>query len=502
MDSLGRTTCLTGTDTAATANFNKVAAAAAVADVNGTPASVTTALAAISNGTLAGLVPGAAVIANVAAAAAAIDTFAKATAVANPTFDGIADNDTVNGTNVKDGSVNSFEALDALSGATTARSAAIVATNAGVGSATGKESTAQLTATQSDAVTATATAKTAALDATGGTGFYTGAASVKAIADFDAAVAAKAALVLTPEQTQAAAVAQAGALAGVQSAIAATGATVTEDTLTAAFGSPVTSATLYANLTDISSAPNHAALVTELLKVPTFGAALIASADKDIAVAKAGAAVTAATAEVAKIDSAGTPATTDGEGVAYATAALGLAAKTAALAAATKADAAVVTAKAVVDQYTILNKASSDALTAVGAFNTANTAKFNLAVVASVDASAKQDVFFFPTKITTTDFTIGGTTTTFGAGDSIVIGSGYTFNAGALTTGNNTALEVFFVKGATGTQVVIETNVVGSATATTDTAGTVLLSNEAAVINLVGVTADHLSFNNGVVSYV
>ena len=63
---------------------------------------------------------------------------------------------------------------------------------------------------------------------------------------------------------------------------------------------------------------------------------------------------------------------------------------------------------------------------------------------------------------------------------------------------------MFFVKGSTGTQVVIETEAFGSAVGNTvnATTGDITASTNATVINLVGVTADHLSYANGVVSYV
>lgn len=473
--------------------------------MNGTTASVNTALAAITNGTLAGSVPGVGLIAAVVNANTAIDTFAKATAVSSPTLDTVKADLTAG----KDGSVTSAEATAALGLATTARTDAIHAADA---TAVGTESTTLLTALKADATTAASTTKTAALAVTGTSTAtnYTGAAAVKAINDFDAAVAAKAALVLTPAQVTANTAAQASAQAGVDTLVKATGTTVTYTTLNATF-TPTTdtpainsAASLYTALKSAElSVTQHAALVAEISKVPTFGAALVASAEKELAVTKANALVVTTTAEVAKIDSDGAT-TVKHEGKDYTDAATALAAKTAAVKAATDGDTAVATVKAVVDQYTTLNKASTDATAAINAFNTANAGKSVIsALTAATDATAAQDVFYFPAKIVATnDFAVGGTATAFGAGDSIVLGSGYTFNSGALSTGNATALEVFFVKGATGTQVVIETNAVGSATTVTDTAGTVTSSNDTAVINLVGVTADHLSFSNGVVSYV
>ena len=455
-------------------------------------------MAAISNGTLAGLVPGIGLINAVSTAATAIDTFAKATAVAHPTFD----------TGTKDGSVTSVEATAALGTATDARLAAITAADNSIVTAV---STARLSADKADAATAATSAKTAALKVAAA-GSAEATANAKAIADFDAAVVAKAALVLTPEQAQAASVAKASASAGVESVLKEADYTA----LAAKAGVTITTiGELYNALrADVGTvtAVKHAALVAEVVKIPGYGAALVASAEKELAVTKAANAVISTKAVVDAIDSDG-PTVSPGapdpdtgtkqEGKDYTAAATTLANKTAALAAAEKGDVAVATAKAVVDQYATLNKASDDAIAAIAKFNIDNGTKFNIAQVAAIDATAKQDVFYFPTKIAaTTDVAIGGGSISFGAGDSIVLGSGYTFNSGALSTGNNSALEVFFVKGATGTQVVIETNAVGSATTTTDTAGTVLSSNDTAVINLVGVTADHLSYANGVVSYV
>lgn len=485
----------TYTDTAGDTNFNATAAAASIATVDGTAASVSAALAAISNGTLGGLVPGVALINAVSTTAAAIDTFAKATAVANPTFD----------TGTKDGSVTSGEADAALGTATDARLAAITAADATIVAAI---STERLSADKADATTAAASAKTAATKVAAA-GSAEATANAKAIADFDAAVVAKAALVLTPEQTQAANVAKASASAGVESVLKAAdyaalavkaGVAIADiGDLYAALKADVTGAGV--NVTAL----NHAALVAEVVKIPGYGSALVASAEKELAVTKAANAVTATKIVVDAIDS--DAAAAGSEGADYTAAATTLANKTAALAAAQKGDVAVATAKAVVDQYATLNKASDEAKAAIVKFNLDNGTKLHITeLTASVDATAKQDVFYFPTKIdAANDFAIGGGSVAFGAGDSIVLGSGYSFNSGALSTGNNSALEVFFVKGATGTQVVIETNAVGSATTVVGADGTITgadHSSNAAVINLVGVTADHLSFNNGVVSYV
>ncbi|WP_150806217.1 hypothetical protein [Pseudomonas fluorescens] len=468
-------------DAAGTA-YNPTAGAAVLVGVDSTPASVATAIAGITNGTLAGLTPGVNLINAVSAAAAAIDTYAKAQAVANPTKDGMADADTLNGANVKDGSLNSFEALDALSAANTARTAVDAAT------------TATLTANVTNANAAAAASKAVVAALTGGTA---------AVTAFDAALAAQKATLGTPADQTAAASAKAAAETGVTAALGAVGATVTLTTLgTAAGGAPFAdTAAVYAYLINTATnAVQRAAVVTELNKVATYGATFNAAADKGLAVNKAAALVLSTKATLEAIDTdAVTPLVQATDYAAKAAAAI-TAADT--LVKAQAADTAIVTAKAVVDQYVILNKASADATAAITAFNTANVGKIAItALTGATDGTAAKDVFFFPTKVTTSDFAIGAGTA-FGTGDAIVLGSSYAFNAGALSAGNNSALEVFFVKSANGTQVVIETNAVGSATAVVGADGAFTSSNDAAVINLVGVTADHLSFANGVVSYV
>ena len=169
-----------------------------------------------------------------------------------------------------------------------------------------------------------------------------------------------------------------------------------------------------------------------------------------------------------------------------------------------------------------VDKAAADALvtshdnavTAVGTAEKAleqyNTTHTDTKVVelASVSASdTVKEAFYFGEKVTAVDdFTIGNTSTStqFGAGDAIVLGTGYSFNSGALSTGDNNKLEFFFVKTDAGTQVVIETANYGSGAATpSDTTGVPVAGGDnLAVITLTGVTADHLAVNNGVISYV
>lgn len=69
--------------------------------------------------------------------------------------------------------------------------------------------------------------------------------------------------------------------------------------------------------------------------------------------------------------------------------------------------------------------------------------------------------------------------------DQLFIGADYTFNAGALSEGNNSALEVFFVQNGVNTDVVFETATFGSNAA----------SQEVFTVTLVGVNAADLSLS-------
>jgi hypothetical protein len=462
-------------------NYNTSAGTSVLVGVNGTPASVTAAITSITSGTLGGLVPGVALINAIATANAAVDTYAKAAAVTNPTFD-----------TSKDGAVSSAEATAALGLANTARTAAGAATST-------------VTNDLASANTALVAAKAAAV----------AAGNTAQVTTYDSAIAAQKALVgtATPAAAATAAVAaENSALAAADVALTANAAlpasatNVTYLTLTAKFNAATTPAGTQATFdtaslkTALDSTPvtaadiaAKAALTTELAKLPTYGQQSIDAATKVAALTTAATNVT--NASVAGI-------------LDYTTKAAAAATLSDTLVKVTAADAAVTAAKLVVDKYTSL---STDILTAQGALNTfkvANADKVSITDVAAtvagsaVQATAKSDVFYFATKaLAANDFAIGGSTN-FGAGDSIVLGSAYTYNAGALSTGNSNALEVFLVKGATGTQVVIENDAYGNSTTTVDAAGNVTASPNATVINLVGVTADHLSVANGVVSYV
>lgn len=89
---------------------------------------------------------------------------------------------------------------------------------------------------------------------------------------------------------------------------------------------------------------------------------------------------------------------------------------------------------------------------------------------------------------------VDATITSFGrSGDDVLfVGSDYVLNKGALTTGNNSALEVFFTQQGNNTLVTIEKVAFGSSAS----AG----ADAKIVITLTGVDAADLTFDNGIIS--
>jgi len=489
LDSLGRTTCLTGTDTAG-ANYNVAAGTASIVGVNSTAASVTTALGAISNGTLAGLVVGSSLInAKIAGDQAVVD-FGKTVATANPTYD----------TN-KDGSVSYAELTTAGTGVIATLTAARDAISPGVTTATLKGNV-----TTADANVVTAKAAVTKV-----------AATVSATAALDNALAAQPTTAQQTANTAAIEAAKAGILATFSTAAAGTVAqkavwTALDNKLNT--DTPISdAATLLTALNNPAlSAADRATLATEVkAQLGNYGSDLVSAADQAAAYTKAGTAVTTAKANLdAALVSSGAAADATAAGViskAYTDAVAADKVAVDTLAKADTADKAVVAAQAVKVQYDAVNKVASDAgtalSTAVGAGGALVGQVTDLKVLAAdATATAKAETFYFSAKDATYDHSING----FGAGDSILLGSAYTFNSGALSTGNGNALEFFFVKTATGTNVVVETTAAGSAGSTVDAAGTVTptagQTDNVSVITLTGVSVDHLSVANGVVSYV
>lgn len=174
------------------------------------------------------------------------------------------------------------------------------------------------------------------------------------------------------------------------------------------------------------------------------------------------------------------------------------------LADAKAADVNVDAAKALVDAYKVQTDAVTAAEKAISDFNGAHTdvAAHDFAVSLTGSDTVK-DVFYFADKATAaSDYTIAAKN--FGAGDSIVIGNGATYNSGALTTGDNNKSEFFLVQKGNDTLVILETDNFGSSTTTHTATGdaTAVDSPNAAVITLTGVNVADLTVNNGVISHV
>lgn len=190
----------------------------------------------------------------------------------------------------------------------------------------------------------------------------------------------------------------------------------------------------------------------------------------------------------------------------YVSAAKKLVTDTKTLADAQAADVNKTAADGLVKSNAASEKAVADASTALDTYNQNHTdTQVKALGGATVTASdTVKETFYFAATPAGGDTVVGTSTAHFGVGDAIVLGSGYSFNSGALSTGDNNKLEFFLVSTNTGTQVVVETAKFASAQVTADASTGVATNNadNVSVITLTGVTADHLSVANGVVSYV
>lgn len=500
----------TYTDTVGDA-YTPAGGAAVLVGVDSTAASVNAALAAIANGNLPGQVPALGLITAVdtaLAAQAAFETAGKADAdalvakiAAQNKAAGVdaADTETDNITATstyadKIAAVNDDAALARL---------AVTNTAAVNGVLVGDKDT---TVIESRAVTAQK-----AVDA-----------AVAKLSVTEKAAVGELTTALTNEATAKAGVATATEIGAAQGGLAA------DATATAGFtahngGTAPTdlaeaAADLYSDYVNGTTA-QRTAIDTEF-KDSAFYATFKLAAAKDAAYVDAQAAVATATD---KLDNSA-------EGNTYLNAYEVKFATDAAVTAAKAADADVAAAKALADAYAVKTDATDDAVAALAAFNGgADVTLHKLAVDAGTGAvtnpaplSADKDVFYFGTTtkantfgddsvvkvapVAASDFTLGTATgaTHFGAGDSIVLGSGYTYNSGALSTGDNNKTEFFLVQKGSDTLVIIETAAYGSSSTTHTATGdaTAVASPDAAVITLTGVAVTDLSVNNGVISHV
>lgn len=467
----------TYTDTVGT-DFTKAGAAASIADVDGTAASVATAIAAISNGTLDGQVPGVNAINALATAQAEVTSFEEANQAAADAFV------TKLGLDPEDYATYDAALQAAANKADTVRGSG--------------DSTAVLTAKAGDEAKATATAY-AALNIT-----------AKAQADkLVSAIAAEA-------------TAKAAGATPVQKAAVEAGLATDAPTLIGASPAKYADAAAVYSAYVLGNADARKVIDADF-KDSAYYSTFKATVSKDAAYAdalKATAAAkdaldsdTTASVIVEKVNGITVVAATEtavGTGDDYLAA---QALKTVAdqnLAAATKADADIATAKALQDAYAVKTDAAESAQKAVDALKVAGSVD-----VIKLDGTAKagtgteaapiKDVFYFADKAVAADPTKDFAITSFAAGDNIVLGNGYTFNNGALSTGDNNKLEFFVVKSDAGVQIVLETANYGSsdvkANATTGVIDNTV-ADHATVITLTGVTAEHVSVANGVVSYV
>jgi len=508
----------TYTDTVG-ANYNAEAGATVLVGVDSTPASVTAALAAISGGTLNGQVPGLALINAVDTAVAAQTSFEAANkAAADALVAKIAAQNKAAGINATTTKTDDIGASSLYSTKITAVVDDAALARKAVTDSTGGDKDTSVLLTRADTAAKAVAADFAVLSST----------EKLAANKYVAAIAAEA----TAKAAAATAVEQGSAIGGLTNDTTATAGlaklgTPSDATATPpVVGTPATASDVYDRY--VAGTADQRAAIVDALKDSTSFAAFKAVADKDAAYADAFKATqNAKDALDSGITASAETVTIHGKVIAVAndsdtvngTAAANkyvtdLAAKTAAdklVVSAQAADADVASAKALADAFKVQTDAVQTAKVALADFDATGVSLVDLVhttVVAgtTVNATADvKDVFYFTDKLAATsatpDFKIGS----FAAGDSIVLGSGFTFNSGALTTGDNNKQEFFLVKSDAGVQIVLEGANYGSSELTPNTttgAITSTAADHAQVITLTGVTLDHVSVANGVVSYV
>lgn len=475
------------TSTAGT-DYAQADAAAVLAGVDSTPASVTTALGRLTDGSLSGIAlsTGVATVKAAAAAEAALTAYENSKVAAltalNEKVVALNADYTAVLADIEDGTDNGTVVGDSYDEVVVAiNNASLLRTNISA------SSTAQLELNATEATAKVAEERAALVN--------TSATAATDITAYNSAVAANNALTApTTDKVDT----DTGALQGIIDATTANTAafTAASDAYVAAGGSAIADAdALY---TAISTAnATTLARIDAAFNTGVFAATYANVRADGVAQAAKTAAETALSTAADKV------------GTAYVNAAEASAAANKLVADAKAADALVAEGTAETTAHTAATDVRDDAQDAVTALTYASnvTATANAATV-NAD-NTKADLFFFTNTTHTNDFAIGTATasTQFAKGDAIYLGEGYTFNSGALSTGNNNVKEVFFIQGATGVQVVVESTVAGSTNATTAANGNVTTTGGAtdttAVITLTGVTdVAQLSFANGVVTHV
>ena len=466
------------------AEYNAEAGASVLVGVDSTPASVNAALAAISGGTLTGQIPGLALINAAAAADVAVTTF----------------------------QTDNKAAVDAL--VTTLKAAASTDFDTALGNAETAAGTARvLSVTTSDKTVAAAATDTTVLAAQGKvydeaeTSALAGLSSTQKTlaATYKSAVATEA----TAKAAQATDAQEAGVVAGLATdTTASTGLNSLATTIGATGTAAVKAQAVYDAYESgtytgyTGTAADLRASIEAKLTGSDYYATFKTTVVKDAAYADA---QTATGAAADKLTDTDTPTNTKGADYLVTLSDKTLYAEF--LAKVVAADANIAAVKAIADAYEVKADAAAEAHQAVTEFSA--TDDVSIASLAGTNTAGTgdtvKDVFYFADKTAVTasaDFKIDS----FKAGDSIVLGSGYTYNSGALSTGDGNKLEFFLVKGDNGVQLVLETAKYGSSDVTAANATTGVIAananDHATVITLTGVTADHVSVANGVVSYV
>lgn len=464
---------------AAGSNYDAQAGAAAIAKVDGTAASVSNALATIESGSLPGSVAGVSVIQGLYTAQQALAAFEKANAgaVDKLVADFKADAETTTTASAGLAKDASFKV----------KLEAVEADAAAARSALGKESLAVVTAQAADAQKA--------LDAVVAKLSF---AEKDLVSKYNAAVAAdKAATGATAEQ-EAAAIAGIDKATGFNAALKAAkeagvefdsedgegvwAAYVGKQAVTepAAAASPATEA-------------DRAKIAEAFKNVAFFSSTFKPAADAEYADLKAEVALNDATAKLMAADN----------GQAYILAANADAKADQLVADVTAADAVKAQVDALVQKYADVNKEVTDYTdTTTGAIVKFNAADASVKIAdldGDVTAVAEvKETFFFADKVAASD---DHTITGFAKGDAIYLGSNIAFNDGALSAGNNSALEYFLIQDGDEAKLVIETSVYGSANTNLEGVTASESSLNAAVITLTGVSIDDLQVSNGAIIY-
>lgn len=484
------------------ADFNKDAAAAVIANVDGTAASVSAATAAIANGTLAGQVPGVSAIAALNTAFAEKTAFEAANvAKVNELVAKLAAN------------VAPATATDGIDADTASYQAKV---DAAVTDATQfrndiTTTTTVLTTMAQDAAAAVKTAYNALGDAKALADAYvsaeaaktlavgakaTGAEKAGAISGLAAETSSNAALITLGKTFDSAATDAAKAAAAVYTAYE-TGAKAATGTFT---GTPAELRTAVDNALKGSAYYN------------TFKAVVVKDANANDATAKALAAKDALVLDTTEFGAGDTTGTAAGK-----TYVDNLGLKVAAdanLADAQAADANLASATALKDAYAVQTGAVQSAQAKVDAINVDGKVAVHAIAVAKVGgavtatdadlAKTVKDVFYFAATdkgniVGASDKAIAN----FGAGDSLVLGSDLSYNKGALTAGDNNKAEFFLVQQGKDTLVVLETANYGSSDVAKAADGSLISgADHAAIITLTGVNVADLNVANGVISHV